>query len=78
MESGLRGDWFPERRVESILRRVDRKKLDWDFNATKKVHFEVLIKINDNLLQSQCDGPLLQSGVVDTSGSRLLPPPSEV
>ena len=52
MESGLRGDWFPVRRVESILRRVDRKKLDWDFNATKKVHFEVLIKINDNLLQS--------------------------
>ncbi len=78
MESGLRGDWFQERRVKSIHRRVDRKKLDWDFNATKKVHFEVLIKINNNLLQSKCYGPLLQSGVVDTSGSRLLSPPSDV
>ena len=37
----LLGDGFPERRVKSVLRRVDRKKLDWDFNATKKVHFEV-------------------------------------
>ena len=41
----LLGDGFPERRIKSILRRVDRKKLDWDFNATKKVHFEVRIKI---------------------------------
>ena len=30
----LLGDGFPERCVKSILRRVDRKKLDWDFNAT--------------------------------------------
>ncbi len=37
----LLGDGFPERRVKSILRRFDGKKLDWDFNATKKVHFEV-------------------------------------
>ena len=36
----LLGDGFPERRVKSILGRVDRKKLDWDFIATKKVHFE--------------------------------------
>ncbi len=34
----LIGDGFPERRVKSILR---RKKLDWDFVATKKVQFEV-------------------------------------
>ena len=34
------GDGFPERRVKSILR-VDRKETDFNYNAAKKVHFEV-------------------------------------
>ncbi len=37
----LLGDGFPERRVNSILRRVDRKETDCNYNAAKKVHFEV-------------------------------------
>ena len=37
----LLGDGFPERRVKSILRRVDQKELDCNYNAAKKVHFEV-------------------------------------
>ena len=36
----LIGDGFPERRVKSILR-VDRKETDCNYNAAKKVHFEV-------------------------------------
>ena len=42
----LLGDGFPERpegRVKSILR-VDRKETDFNYNAAKKVHFEVCIK----------------------------------
>jgi hypothetical protein len=37
----LLGDGFPERRVKSILRRVDRRETDCNYNAAKKVHFEV-------------------------------------
>ena len=40
----LLGDGFPERRIKSILRRVDRKETDCNYNAAKKVHFEVWIK----------------------------------
>ena len=36
----LLGDGFPERRVKSILS-VDRKETDCNYNAAKKVHFEV-------------------------------------